>query len=157
LGLLTISSDLTITGLQSSVTVQDGCTYIGGTLQIELTPAELEEISKDSGSSRTLSLISQDLNCPSLSSVAINAYKTTSSCRNVEVSSRPDVMDGSRTTLSALFKVNSSRCNTKWIILGCVLGGILVIVLVIVLVVTFNDRAKAAIRPFWAREQSKRT
>jgi predicted outer membrane repeat protein len=156
-GSLTLSNDLVLTGLQSSVSVQGGCTYIGGTLQIELTAAELEEISKESGSSRTLSLISQDSSCPSLSSVAINVYKTTSSCRNVEISSNADVMHGYRVSLMALFKVNSSRCNTKWIILGCVLGGILVIVLVITLIVTFNGRAKAVFRPFWARDQTKRT
>jgi predicted outer membrane repeat protein len=151
-GNLTVS-DLTITGLQSSVSVQNGCVYISGTLKIELSAADLEEISKESGSSRTISVISQDSVCPSLSTVAINAYKTASSCRKVEVSSKPDVVDGSRAILTALFKVNSSRCNTKWIILGCVLGGILVIVLVVALVVTFNDKAKAVVRPFWARKR----
>jgi hypothetical protein len=154
-GNLTITGDLILTGLKSSVTVLEGCLSITGSLQIELTPEELEEISKEAGSSRTLALISQNSNCSSLTGVTINALKTSSSCRKIVSSTSSDISDGTRTTLSGVFEVNSFGCNVKWIILGCVLGGILVIVLVVILVVTFNDKAKSVVQPFWARERAK--
>jgi hypothetical protein len=150
-GNLSVSGDLPFTGVQSSVTVQNGCTYIGGTVQIELSAEELEEISKGDRSSRTLALVTQGSTCSSLAGVAVNAYKTESNCRYIESTTTQYVSNGSRSTLTALFKVNSSRRNTKWIILGCVLGGILLIVLIIMLIVTFNDKGRSAVRPFWAR------
>jgi hypothetical protein len=104
-GNLSISGDLTFTGLRSSVNVEGGCAYIGGTLQIELTAEDLESISKEDGSTRALALISESSSCTSLVTVSINAKKTSSTCHKIESTTSLDATDGFR-TLSAIFKVN---------------------------------------------------
>ena len=86
-----------------------------------------------------------------LASLAVNPVKSSKSCRKVS-SSTQSKSDGTRTSLVAVFKVDSSSCNTKWIILGCVLGGVLLLVVIVMLVVTFNSKAKSFVRPFWARK-----
>jgi predicted outer membrane repeat protein len=150
-GNLTVSGDVTFTGLGSTIVIEGGCASIDGSLQIELSEEDLEQISKESGSSRAVQLISQSANCSSLQSLVINAFKGEKSCRKIESASSREDNDGSTSSLLAVFKVSSSGCNTKWIILGSVLGGVLLLVVIIILLVTFNPRMKAFVRPFWGR------
>jgi hypothetical protein len=155
-GNLTVSGDLTFTGLQSAVTIINGCAQISGTLQMELTPEELEEIAKESGSSRTIALVSQNSSCTSLSTLPIGTSITSKSCRKIKSSSTSDKDDGPSTrTLVAVFTVSSSPCNAKWIILGSVLGGVLLLMVIVLLLVNFNKRVKSIVRPFWARGREK--
>jgi predicted outer membrane repeat protein len=151
-GNLTISGQITFTGLDSSISVEGGCAYVDGSVQVELTPSELEQISKESGSSRSVVLVSQSSNCTTNLALAVSSSKSSKSCRKV-TSSAQEQNDGTRSSLVVIFKVDSSSCNTRWIILGCVLGGILLLVLILALVFTFNSKAKALIRPFTKRDQ----
>ena len=152
-GNLTLTGVTTFTGLGSSVTIEGGCAYIDGTLQVELTPSELESISKQSGGSRTTTLISQSSNCSTnFASLSVTSVKSSKSCRSVS-SSTQNMNDGTRTSLVAVFKVDSSSCNTRWIILGCVLGGVLLILLVLVLVFTLHPRVRALVRPYADRNK----
>jgi predicted outer membrane repeat protein len=151
-GNLTLSGDLVFTGLDTSIAIQGGCTSIGGELILELSKEELEKIVKEGiGSTRT-GLITQNSTCATLTTVSISGQKSSKSCRKIESTTLDDTTEGQKTTLVAAFKVNSSGCNVKWIILGCVLGGILLIALIVILLATFNERVKKAIRPFWARK-----
>jgi hypothetical protein len=152
---LTVSGTVVLSGLGSSITIEGGCASINGGVEVQLTPEELEEISKESGSSRQVELIYQSSSCPSLA-VSVSASKNGKSCRKVDSTSTSNQEDGSKTTLVALFKVTSSGCNVKWIILGCVLGGVLLLVLIFLLLATFNTKVKTLVRPFWARNSKKR-
>jgi hypothetical protein len=144
--------EVVVSGLESSLSIEDGCASIGS-LQIILSEADLETISKDSGSSRTLTLVTQNASCASLQSLGVAASSSKKSCRKLESSLTSEVMNGSQTSLVALFKVSSSGCNTKWIILGSVLGGVLLLVIIAVLVVSLNESVRTFFRPFSARNE----
>jgi hypothetical protein len=146
-GNLTVTGTIVFTGLDSSITVEDGCATINGALQVQLNEQDLERISKETGASRTLVLLSQSSNCSSLSSLSFSMTKVGKSCRKVSFSTIHDSSDGSKTTLVAVFNVNSSGCNVKWIILGCVLGGVLLLALVLALVFTLNKKRKPSCGP----------
>jgi predicted outer membrane repeat protein len=149
-GNFTVPGSVVFDGLGSSIVVVGGCAHIGGSIVVELTEEELEQLAKES---RTVALISQNSSCPSLSSSYVDGRLSSKSCRKIE-STTSEEKNGSQSSLVAMFKVNSSGCNVKWIILGSVLGGVLLLIVIIMLVVTFNDKARKAIRPFWARGRS---
>jgi hypothetical protein len=155
-GDLVVAGDVTFGGLGSSLTIEGGCAHIDGSLNVELSNEELEAISKERSSSRSVQLIAQNSSCDSLASLAVKTKKTQKSCHKVD-SKSSTTSDAVQSSLVAVFRVNSSGCNVKWIILGCVLGGVLLLVMIVILVVTFNHKAKAAVRPFWARKRAKRT
>jgi alpha-tubulin suppressor-like RCC1 family protein len=155
-GNLTIRGDVTFTGLDSSITVFNGCVIVTGTLKVNLAPAELEQLSKEAGSMRSLSLISQNSSCASLSSIEVSGIKSGKSCRKLRSATTSENNFGSTRTLVAAFKVDSSPCNVTWIILGCVLGGVLLLIVIVTLVVTYSSKAKAFVRPFQARGRAKK-
>jgi hypothetical protein len=153
-GDLTVPENLVFTGLHGTVTVQGGCTIINGVVQIDITSKDLEEISKDPASMRAMTLLSQNSTCTSLASVGVSANKIEKTCRKVKSASSKDQNDGGKTSLVVVLQVDSSSCNTKRIVLGCVLGGVLIIVIIAILLVTFNSKAKTLVRPFWARKKA---
>jgi hypothetical protein len=143
--------EVLISGLESSLSIEGGCASIGS-IQITLSEEDLETISKDSGSARTLTLVTQNASCASLQALGVTASSSKKSCRKLESSRALEEMNGSQTSLVAVFKVSSVGCNTKWIILGSVLGGVLLLVTIAVLVVSLNKSVRTFFRPFSARK-----
>jgi Leucine-rich repeat (LRR) protein len=146
-GNLTVSGGLTFTGLGSQVAV-NGCIFLGeGEVTVELTKQELEQLQKEGKVSKTLiSTVGSCSGGTDLSNIKINSEKgSVKDCRRAKT----DTTGSTPTTLVVTFSIDSSKCNTKWIILGSVLGGVVVIgAIITALVVTFNPKARLFVRPF---------
>ena len=147
------ASQTVITGSIGSSSVVFGS--IGSTLTISGCANNLTSV--------TLVLSSQDLNklnsktiqqliyyngsdpsCNDLSNVTVVLKTTGSSCRRAMATKAT-----SSGTLSALFTVNTSRCNTWWIILVSVICGVIVILVIIfALLVLLVPSVRHFVRPY---------
>jgi hypothetical protein len=148
-----ITDSLLFNGLGSSIAV-NGCTSITGKVSLSLSETEykrISETSKSGDSSRTV-LVSQARGCTmGLDTITVAVSHSDNGCKKVKSRN-----SGDRDSLALLFQVDSSACNTKWIILGSVLGGVLVItVIVLSLVFTLNPKARAIVRPYADRSNRK--
>jgi Leucine-rich repeat (LRR) protein len=153
-GNLTLSGGISFNGLDSQLTV-NGCIYLGdgNEVTIELTKEELKQLEKEGKVSKTL-LTYNGADCTGgsdLTGTKVIATKGSGSekCRKLNASNS----GSTPATLVVAFTVDSGSCNTKWIILGSVLGGVIVLAVIgVVLIVTFSSKAKALIRPFSTRK-----
>ena len=143
------SSSVVITGTGSTLVLQGGCPTNLTTITITLTDEDLKQIGKTL--SQALLVVNLNLSCSGLNDIGVNTHVLGSSCRKVTTSKT--VSSG---TISALFSVSSSSCNTWWIILVSVLVPVVVIlVLVVVLLVIFVPSVRNFFRPYSARKASK--
>lgn len=111
-----IGSMLVITGCATNLTL----------VTVELTQEELVKI----GSTKTQDLVTASSNCTNLDAVALETKVNGKGCRRVKTDKT--VQDG---TLTALFVVKSSSCNTWWIILVSVICAVVVVAVVIIAIV----------------------
>lgn len=56
-------------------------------------------------------------------------------------------------TLTATFRLDSSRCNVWWIVLIAIVGGVILIVVVLILIFSLVPSARRCIRPFIKRSE----
>lgn len=138
-GNLTISGTITFPAQGGVITVAE-CVFLGGgkgegTVLIELTPQDLDRISKSGGSVvRNLIKTSGANNCPGstdLSRLSIKATKKGSSCRKATI----ETVNSSRSSLRVLMTVDNSTCHMI-IIIPVVIGA--VIILVVAAIVTWQ-------------------
>lgn len=132
LGIVTINGSFDVPGTLTFVgtgttVVAKGCAKIG---EIELVLSETPE----NPSKVPLVLMEQNDGCPtSLADIPLE-LKTPNSCKRTSA----DRNSSTRSSLSVIFVVSSSRCNTKWIILGSVLGGVLIIAVVVIGIISIR-------------------
>ena len=133
------SSTVIINGLNSIIKI-DGCTS-NTTIIVELTPQQLEEIGRDGKLQQLLSFSNASMCNSSTSDLNIGTHVKGSSCKTVSVSKVPS----SNGSFSGLFKIDSSGCNTWWIILVSVLCGLVLIGLVVAVIayVIYKKRLEA--------------
>lgn len=138
------SSTVVIQGLGSTVIVT-GCVSNLTTITVELTKTEIEKIGTTGKLQSLLSYNASDVSCSNnLESVNIDKIVSDKTCKEVKVSKVQ-----SEGSLSALFTVNNSKCNTWWIILVSVICGVVVIgIVVAVVVIKFVQKSK------WRRSQA---
>lgn len=109
--------------------------------------AEIEVVFDTVKSTESKVVINQlGSNCTSsLAELKVIVKTKHSSCKKVRV----DTSGSTRSTLSVAFKIDGGGCNTKWIILGSVLGGVLIIgIVIVVLLVTFNPKVRDFFLPY---------
>lgn len=141
-GNLTISENLIIPSTDTSITVS-GCAYINN-IEIDITTIS-------SGSTKTL-VVQNGANCASLGSSSLKVVDRSKDCK--KRSATFSKSDSNR--LSVIFSVNSSACNTKWIILGAVLGGLVLLALIgLILLFTLNKNARQCVRPYSKRRAAE--
>jgi alpha-tubulin suppressor-like RCC1 family protein len=112
-------------------------------LLLELTKQDLEGTS-----TKTRVLLEASNGCePITASLKVSQPK---SCKKVSASSSssPSSADTSKTHLSAILKIDSSKCNTWWYILVAVLGAVIIIGVILGLLLNFNPKLRAKCRPF---------
>ena len=134
----------------STVIFQDSNTtlYIRGCANISSITLELDSTTP---SGRRVLIKQSGQNCTSLANIPFTTTGGQSSCK--KVTAKTESSDGS--TLSVLFQINDSGCNTKWIILGAVLGGVVLItVIALILIFTLVPKARSCIRPYSKRNGS---
>jgi hypothetical protein len=127
----------------------NGCIISDGSTTIILTEQDLKDLENESEKSRTVTLVSA--RCSSgngLSNVEISAPSR--GCKKLVVNRQDDDPSSDQRTYTAVFKVDTSRCNHWWIILVSVLGGVILLVLIFALLATFTP-LKAVLRPFSKR------
>lgn len=125
--------------------VVTGCTTNLTQIHVELTQSETEILKT---SPTAVPLLSSSTNCSQvdLSNVLITAKVRDSSCKRVTAKNSVSE-DGS--LLSAVFSINSSKCNTWWIILVSVLCGAVALAVVIFVVLVLTVPAvRSAVRPY---------
>lgn len=141
-----ITSSNIVLPVGSTIVVNGGCLSNLSVITIEFTDEDLKRLGKK---------LLQDLvsingstgvgaGCVDLGQVSIQSKVKGSSCRKVNVESVP-----STDQLSALFTIDSSACNTWWIILVAVLASIVVLgVIVMVLLILFVRPVREFVRPY---------
>ena len=137
-GNITVYDSIAFSGTGTSI-VSYGCVQTPG-ISIELTKGST--LPKGS-----VTLITQDSNCTKhINALPVTIKSNTKdSCKKTTVKEDPNAPTN---TFAVIFTVDSSSCNTKWIILGSVLGAIIVITTALALVFAFNDKARQCIRPY---------
>lgn len=135
------SSAIVIDGLGTTITI-GGCASNLTQVVLELDAETIKKLA-----SKTLQplvvLSASATACTNLSSVALSTKLTSSTCKSIK-SEKVLSTDGG--TLSALFTVSSSGCNTWWIILVSVLVAVVIIGAVIAV----------AVAMIWNRKKAKR-
>lgn len=136
-----IGSTLNVTGCLNNLTL----------VTLELTPSEIKALTSGS----TILLISyngNDPSCKDLSSVQVDLRARGSTCRRVTAATTPSTAG----TLSAILSINTSRCNTWWIILVSVICGVIVVaVIIFVLLVIFVPAVRTSVRPYSKKRPSQ--
>ena len=135
------SSSIVFSGLGSTLTIE-GCALNLTSITLILTPDDLK------GSSKIVQqlIIFANSNCSNdnLNGVAIEGHVSGSTCRKVKASKT--ISNGQ---LSGIFTIDSSPCNTWWIILVSVICGVVVLgVLILVLLIIFVPKVRFAVRPY---------
>lgn len=149
-GNLTTGS-ITYTGL--TTVIVRGCIASNLTLiTIELSEEDLKSIeqSKTGKKSYSLPLLTVEglpgacPNSQNLGNIQVRTKTKSKGCKQLKTSTVADSK-----TLSATFKIDTSRCNLWWIILASVLGGLLLIGIVIVALLSiFVPAVRYKLRPF---------
>ena len=122
------STSVVINGLGSTIIVH-GCATNLSLITVTLTPEELKQIGNNPVTQALISVNASE--CGNLNTVAVTTHVKGKSCR--KVASKSFEKDG---TLSGVFTVNSSGCNTWWIVLVSVVGGIILLVIIIAVAVS---------------------
>ena len=124
------TSEVIIQGFGSTILVT-GCVSNLTTITVQLTTVEVETIGSVGKTQPLLIYNASDASCTSgFSNVGVATTVTGKTCKKVDVSKVT-----STNTMSALFTVNNSKCNTWWIILVSVLCGVVVVGVVVTIVV----------------------
>jgi hypothetical protein len=146
-GSITVEGDVIFTP-GSIINAVNACVVINGQVQVELTPEEIEELfNYPRDGSRILVTQSGANGClQQLSTVPISIKDSKQGCKKLKAKN-----GGTSNQLSVLFEIDSSACNTKWIILGSVLGGVLLITLILVLIFTLVPSCRHKVRPYAQR------
>lgn len=115
-GNLSTSGSLTFDGIGSSIVVE-GC--------VENLPSEITIILKGDEKLKTTNLLTQKgSDCANdLSTIPVSLVQDKNNCKQVKLSTK----ESTRSSLIVVFDLDSHKCNTKWIVLGSVLGGIIVL------------------------------
>lgn len=134
------SSTIIFQGIGGSLTITDGCAEQLTSIVVELSPSQLSALNTKT----PYTLLSYPDTC-ALPSLTVAAR--TSGCKRVHVKTI-----SSSGTLSALFNIDSSKCNTWWIILVSVVCGVIVLTAIILaLVISLVPSARNKILPFRQR------
>jgi hypothetical protein len=153
-GNLTISTSLILNGVNTKLVVE-GCAIVPEGVGVKFTEEEVDEAAKAKKSNGKTSspipsdpqtLLTQRENCPTSLKLVPVTVDTPKSCRKVKA----DSSSSTPSSLNVTFKLDTSGCNTKWIILGGVLGGVIVIgAIVILLLVKFNSNFRSKVLPYY--------
>lgn len=151
-GIVVISGNLTSTSIVmqgTGNTVQvGGCASNLTSIEIQLEAAELAAL-KNSKTIHVLITTGSDSCASDLNSVSVNS-KVRSGCKKVKTTK---VVSEGGSNLGALFALDTSGCNTWWIILVSVICGlILLVIIAVILLAVFYKPFRVKIRPFSARQ-----
>lgn len=151
-GNMTVSSPITITtpvqdNFGKPLLTAENCIQQMENLQfhLQLTGEQLKQSSID-----PLLLIEFDQNC-AFTTLLQTQITQPNNCRKADVTLQSSTTPSGRTQIHALFSINSSSCNTWWIILVSVLGGVVLLGIFIALLFTFNKNLRDKCRPFAKR------
>lgn len=135
-GNLTVGGSVTFSGFGSSINVS-GCIQITGGIIIDLR--NIKNLPKG-----LFPLITQNANCTgtNLSQIPITVQNDDKSCESVKARKQGTETKDNKQTLSVVFYLDNSGCNTKWIILGAVLGGLIVIAVIVIIVTSTVLKSK---------------
>lgn len=122
---------ITITSASASIVVQ-GCVS-SGTVEIVLTPAQIEALQNDPKLSKLL-ITQLGANCSeSLNEVHVTTHIVGKTCKKAKAST--DTTQSSASSLYIVFNIDTSKCKVWWIVLASVLAGAALITIVASIVI----------------------
>lgn len=128
-------------GLNASIQVT-GCAAFPSQVLVTLTPQEY--IALKANHTQYADLIKSQCAVPSGSNINIQVNAPSKrSCDKIKAN-----LISNGQTMTGVFRLDSSKCNTWWIILVSVLGGVFIIVIVLVLIFALVPAARECIRPY---------
>ena len=145
-----LTSTTVVIGGAGSTVIVTGCITNLTYIELLLTSDDLKTI----GKTKTQILVSSDdASCGTdLSNTTISLRVQGNTCKRATVKSQ--TTGGG--TLSGIFSVDSSRCNTWWIILVSVIAGVVVLLAIIAaLLVAFVPAVRRKVRPYHKRPTPK--
>lgn len=157
------TSQLVLTGLQASVVVK-GCISEGlKFVYVELTEEDIKRLEKEKDKKFTTLLLSivdspdnsteQCASSINLADVELKIKTKESGCKKVKSQRQ---QSNEKKTLSALFTLDTSKCNLWWIILVSVLGGLILLgAIIFALLTAFVPAVRKAVRPYSAAKKNR--
>lgn len=138
------SGSVVITGLGSTLIIQQGCASNLSTVTLEVTHEELEKLGKTT--QQTLISLDPDASCSGLDNVQVILHLNGKSCKKASLKTSTS-SDGN--VLSAILSINDSGCRTWWIILVSVICGVIVLAAIIfALLVLLVRPVREFVRPY---------
>lgn len=134
-GNFTLNGSLIFQSTTSTIVVK-GCVSISDHIVLQIDP--------NTNPNHKSTILVQDSDCPSpLSKLPIKTVFTKKSCKKTKASVHPS---SSKSSLVVLFSTDTSACNTKWVILGAVLGAVVIIAAVLAGVVIYCVKKSSHVR-----------
>jgi hypothetical protein len=109
------------------------------TIDVDLSEQDISDIEKEE--SRRVNLLQSG--CDTNPQLNIIGDKPSKGCKKLETTE-----ERTPHSLSAVFEVNSSRCNLWWIILVSVLGGVALLVALLLLILKLSPSCQTKVQPF---------
>lgn len=148
-GELTIIGSVVFTGLDSSLLYVTGCVDFNSSetgpngnqpaVILHLSDQDIEKIEKQ-GKRKVVLVKADGTECETQIDLRDIRYQVTApkSCKRLVVT----VDRSSSKSLSLLFKVDSFRCNVRWIILGSAIGGVILIVALVITICAVHPKGR---------------
>lgn len=143
--------NVSFSGLGSSLIVEGCVTYLP-IVTVTLTEEDVKALQNSNGKRQTVTLVSlaASSTCPHSaifeSTNLIVTSKGTSSCKKVSVQKTNGTT--SSASLTALFKLDDSKCSLWWIVLVSVIFSVIFVVILVILAAKFVPACQVMIRPF---------
>lgn len=146
---LVVTSGVTSVQISGNLSVEAAIVFKDTAASISVSGcANISSVTLDlsSISTKSRSLITQAGNsCEPLSSTPARLVDNTGSCKKTSISTS----SSTETSLNVVFSFDNSGCNTKWIILGTVLGGVVLLGTIgLILLFTLSQSAREWVRPY---------
>lgn len=138
---------VTISNPSASITVQ-GCVETT-TVEITLTPAQIEVLQKTPSAPRTI-LTQLGSHCPnSLASVTVSSSTSGKTCKKLKATK--DDVNSNASNLAIALRVDVGGCRVWWIVLASVLGGVVIIATIIPILYFTYKPFRRLVSPFRRR------
>ena len=144
---ITSASNLTaviISDIGSKV-ILEACASNLTQVEVELTKEQMDRLGKKAITQTLITSSDNTSLCNNLRSIKLKA-RSTSGCKKLKSQSSisPDGL-----TLSGVFTISTSSCNTWWIVLASVLGGLVVLAVIITIIVVVScPKLRMKARPY---------
>lgn len=136
------ATSVTFKGLSGAMITVTECAKVPQNLHVILTPQELDDLRKRGIKKYADLLVSTTCSLDASRSAISASSKTLKKCEKIKSLA---IVKGN--TLSASFQLDTSKCNTWWVVLSVVFASVALIVIVLLLIFNLNPTARNYLCP----------